>query len=94
MDPGVIRDRFLSEFALALVEGVQLQEFLDWSVAQIGRILEVDRFTLFLFGPGPPGENLAVRTSWAADGVDSDGNGEHRLGAEPAQYYADLAQIG
>ena len=70
MDPGGIRDRFLSEFALALVEGVQLQEFLEWSVAQIGRILEVDRLTLFLFGPGPPGESLAVRTSWAADGVE------------------------
>ena len=71
IDPGVIRDRFLSEFALALVEGVQLQEFLDWSVAQLGRILEVDRFTLFLFGPGTPGESLVVRTSWAADGVES-----------------------
>jgi signal transduction histidine kinase len=71
MDPGVIRDRFLSEFALALVEGVQLQEFLDWSVAQIGRILEVDRLTLFLFGSGPPGESLVPRTSWAADGVES-----------------------
>ncbi|HEX7616073.1 MAG TPA: GAF domain-containing protein, partial [Thermoanaerobaculia bacterium] len=70
-DPGVIRDRFLSEFALALVEGVQLQEFLDWSVAQIGRILEVDRLTLFLFGPGPSGESLAVRASWAAEGVAS-----------------------
>src|SRR5450830_734304 len=71
MDPGVIRDRFLSEFALALVEGVQLQEFLDWSVAQIGRILKVDRLTLFLFGSGPPGESLVPRTSWAADGVES-----------------------
>src|ERR1035437_4214270 len=71
MDPGVIRDRFLSEFALALGEGVQLQEFLDWSVAQIGRILEVDRLTLFLFGSGPPGESLVPRTSWAADGVES-----------------------
>ena len=71
IDPGAIRDRFLSEFALALVEGVQLQEFLDWSVAQIGRILEVDRLTLFLFGPGPPGRSLVVRTSWAGDGVGS-----------------------
>jgi signal transduction histidine kinase len=68
-DPGVIRDRFLSEFALALVEGVQLQEFLDWSVAQIGRILDVDRFTLFMFGAGA-GDALVVRASWAADGVD------------------------
>lgn len=71
LEPGVNRDRFLSEFALALVEGVQLQEFLDWSVAQIGRILEVDRATLFLFGPGAPEESLAVRTSWAAEGVES-----------------------
>ena len=70
MGPGGIRDRFLSEFALALVEGVQLQEFLNWSVAQIGRILEVDRLTLFLFGPGPPSESLAARASWAVDGVE------------------------
>jgi signal transduction histidine kinase len=69
-DPGVIRDRFLSEFALALVEGVQLQEFLDWSVAQIGRILDVDRLTLFLFGAGGAAEALVVRASWAGDGVD------------------------
>ncbi|MGZ5381700.1 MAG: hypothetical protein ACXWFQ_07545, partial [Thermoanaerobaculia bacterium] len=69
-DPGVIRDRFLSEFALALVEGVQLQEFLDWSVAQIGRILDVDRLTLFLFGAGGAADTLVVRASWAADGVD------------------------
>ncbi len=64
-----MRDRFLSEFALALVEGVQLQEFLDWSVAQIGRILDVDRLALFLFGAGGDDE-LVVRASWAADGVD------------------------
>ena len=32
-EPGTNRDRFLSEFALALVEGVSLKEFLDWSVA-------------------------------------------------------------
>ena len=69
-DPGVIRDRFLSEFALALVEGVQLQEFLDWSVAQIGRILDVDRLTLFLFGAGGAADALVVRASWAADGID------------------------
>ncbi len=69
-EPGVSRDRFLSEFALALVEGVQLQEFLDWSVAQIGRILDVDRLTLFLFGAGGAADALVVRASWAADGVD------------------------
>ncbi|HEX2799011.1 MAG TPA: GAF domain-containing protein, partial [Thermoanaerobaculia bacterium] len=69
-EPGVSRDRFLSEFALALVEGVQLQEFLDWSVAQIGRILDVDRLTLFLFGAGGAADTLVVRASWAADGVD------------------------
>jgi signal transduction histidine kinase len=70
-EPGVSRDRFLSEFALALVEGVELQEFLDWSVAQIGRILGVDRLTLFLFEAGArmAGAALAVRTSWAADGI-------------------------
>ena len=69
-DPGVVRDRFLSEFALALVEGVQLQEFLDGSVAQIGRILDVDRLALFLFGAGGADDELVVRASWAADGVD------------------------
>jgi len=73
VEPGVSRDRFLSEFALALVEGVQLQELLDWSVAQIGRILGVDRFTLFLFGAGAGSADpaLTVRTSWAADGVEA-----------------------
>jgi signal transduction histidine kinase len=70
IEPGVSRDRFLSEFALALVEGVQLQEFLDWSVAQIGRILDVDRLTLFLFGAGGAADALVVRASWAANGVD------------------------
>lgn len=70
-EPGVSRDRFLSEFALALVEGVQLQEFLDWSVAEIGRILGVDRFTLFLFDAGARTADLAlaVRASWDADGI-------------------------
>jgi signal transduction histidine kinase len=68
--PGVSRDRFLSEFALALVEGVQLQEFLEWSVAQIGRILAVDRFTLFLFGASGGADTLVVRTSWAAEGIE------------------------
>jgi signal transduction histidine kinase len=72
-EPGVSRDRFLSEFALALVEGVELQEFLDWSVAQIGRILGVDRFTLFLFDAGARTADLAlaVRSSWAADGIEA-----------------------
>ncbi len=66
---GGVRDRFLSEFALALVEGVQLQEFLNWSVSQIGRILEVDRLTLFLFGgEGGPG-SLVARAAWAVEGA-------------------------
>jgi signal transduction histidine kinase len=70
-EPGVSRDRFLSEFALALVEGAELQELLDWSVAQIGCILGVDRFTLFLFDAGArtPEAALAVQASWAADGI-------------------------
>ena len=69
-EPGTNCDRFLSEFALALVEGVPPQEFLDWSVAQIGRILDVDRLTLFLFGAGAADGALAVQTSWAAEGVE------------------------
>jgi signal transduction histidine kinase len=70
-EPGINRDRFLSEFALALVEGLPLKEFLDWSVAQIGRILDVDRVTLFLFGAGVADVALAVQASWAAEGVET-----------------------
>lgn len=66
---GGVRDRFLSEFALALVEGVQLQEFLNWSVSQIGRILEVDRLTLFLFGSEAGSETLVARAAWAVGGA-------------------------
>ncbi len=66
---GGVRDRFLSEFALALVEGVQLQEFLNWSVSQIGRILEVDRLTLFLFGDEAGPASLVARAAWAAEGA-------------------------
>lgn len=66
---GGVRDRFLSEFALALVEGVQLQVFLNWSVSQIGRILEVDRFTLFLFGDEGAPAALVARAAWAAEGA-------------------------
>ena len=64
-----VRDRFLSEFALALVEGVQLQEFLSWSVSQIGRILEVDRLTLFLLGSEAEAGTLVARAAWAAEGA-------------------------
>ena len=72
-EPGVSRERFLSESALALVEGVQLQEFLDWSVVEMGRILGVDRFTLFFFGAGVRTADaaLVVRTSWAAEGIEA-----------------------
>ncbi len=66
---GGVRDRFLSEFALALVEGVQLQEILNWSIAQIGRILEVDRLTLFLFGSESGPAALVARAAWAAGGA-------------------------
>ncbi len=66
---GGVRDRFLSEFALALVEGVQLQEFLNWSVSQIGRILGVDRLTLFLFGGEAGPASLVARAAWAAEGA-------------------------
>jgi signal transduction histidine kinase len=66
---GGVRDRFLSEFALALVEGVQLQEFLNWSVSQIGRILGVDRFTLFLLGGEAGPDSLVARAAWAVEGA-------------------------
>jgi signal transduction histidine kinase len=65
---GSVRDRFLSEFALALVEGVQLDEFLNWSVSQIGRILDVDGFTLFLIGGEDEPSSLVARAAWAAEG--------------------------
>ncbi len=62
------RDRFFSEFALALVEGVQLEELLGWSVAQLGRLLDVDCVTLFLErGDGP--DALVARSAWAAGGA-------------------------
>jgi signal transduction histidine kinase len=64
-----VRDRFLSEFALALVEGVQLQEFLSWSVSQIGRILDVDRLTLFLIGKEGDLSALVARAAWAVEGA-------------------------
>ena len=63
-----MRDRFLSEFALALVEGVQLDEFLNWSVSQIGRILDVDRLTLFLMGAEGEPTALVARAAWSAEG--------------------------
>jgi GAF domain-containing protein len=66
-----VRDRFLSEFALALVQGVDPPEFLPWAVSEIGRVLDVDRLTLFLFeGPAEDG-NLAARAAFAAEGVES-----------------------
>ncbi|MGE5344528.1 MAG: hypothetical protein ACM3JH_01115, partial [Acidithiobacillales bacterium] len=34
------RERFLSEFALALVGEADMPGFLDWSVGEIGRLLE------------------------------------------------------
>ncbi len=64
-----MRDRFLSEFALALVEGVQLHEFLSWSVSQIGRILDVDRLTLFLIGKEGDPSALVARAAWAVEGA-------------------------
>ena len=63
------KDRFLSEFALALAEGVQLPGFLQQSVKRLGEILGVDRVALFFFeGPSGTGD-LLVSASFVAPGV-------------------------
>ncbi len=65
----VVRERFLSQFALALGEEREFQKLLDWAVDEAGRILGVDRLTLFLFkGPATAGEMLR-RASYVAEGV-------------------------
>jgi signal transduction histidine kinase len=63
------RDRFLSEFSLALVGEADVPTFLGWAVGEIGRLLSVDRVGLFLFD-GPPEEGvLAARASWSDVGI-------------------------
>ena len=46
---GGVRERFLSAFALALVEGVQLQEFLNWSRNPFVLLLNVVALVLVVF---------------------------------------------
>ena len=63
------KDRFLSEFVLALAEGVDLPEFLQSSVRRIGEILDVDRVALFFFDETAGEGALVVRSSFAAEGI-------------------------
>ena len=63
------RERFLSEFALALVGEADVPGFLDWSVGEIGRLLAVDRAGLFLVEGVSPKAHVLVRATWRAEGV-------------------------
>lgn len=63
------RDRFLSEFALALAEGEDLGELLTRSVARLGELLGVDRVALFVVEGEPTKSPLRVRATWSRDGV-------------------------
>ncbi|MBL8112383.1 MAG: GAF domain-containing protein [Acidobacteria bacterium] len=63
------REQFLSEFAKALAEGVDLTRILSWSAAEAGRLLAVDRVSLYLFGgPAEPGV-LEIAACWAREGT-------------------------
>ncbi len=62
-------DRFLSEFALALVGGGDLGALLEWSVGRIGEIVRADRVTLFLFDGSSEESPITVRAGWCAPGV-------------------------
>ena len=63
------RERFLSEFSLALGGETDVPTFLEWAVGEVGRLLAVDRVGLFLFD-GPPGEGvLSARSSWSESGI-------------------------
>jgi signal transduction histidine kinase len=62
-------DRFLSEFALALVGGGDLGELVEWSVGRIGDIVGADRVTLLLFDGSSEDSPITVRAGWSAPGV-------------------------
>jgi signal transduction histidine kinase len=62
-------DRFLSDFALALVGGGDLGELLEWSVGRIGEVLGADRVTLFLVGGSAEDSPITVRAAWCAPGI-------------------------
>ena len=63
------RERFLSDFALALHGEADAPGFLDWSVSEIGRLLAVDRTGLFLVEGASPEGRVLARATWRADGV-------------------------
>ncbi len=63
------RERFLSEFSLALGGETDVPTFLEWAVGEIGRLLSVDRVGVYLFD-GPPEEGvLSARSSWSETGI-------------------------
>jgi signal transduction histidine kinase len=64
------RERFLSEFALAVIGEAEVPGFLDWAVAEIGQLLSVDRVLLFLFENPSQEGTVPLRASWSAAGVD------------------------
>ena len=63
------RERFLSDFPLALVGETDITGFLDWFVGEIGRLLAVDRVGLFLFDGLPEEGVLSARASWSREGI-------------------------
>jgi signal transduction histidine kinase len=67
--PRADRERFLSEFALALAGNADVPGFLDWSISEIGRLLAVDRAGLFLAEGAAAKGHIPARATWAAEGV-------------------------
>jgi signal transduction histidine kinase len=63
------RERFLSEFALALVGEADVPGFLDWSVGEIGRLLAADRAGLYLVEGVSRMAHVLARATWTAEGV-------------------------
>lgn len=63
------REKFLSDFALALHGEADAPGFLDWSVGEIGRLLAADRTGLFLVEGASPKGRVLARAAWRADGV-------------------------
>jgi len=65
-----VRDRFLSEIALALVEGGDLEVLLDRCVRELCRLLDADRVALFLRKGGDDDEPFEVRATHSLPGVE------------------------
>ncbi len=60
----------LSNFALALAEGAELGPLLNGAVGALGRLLDVDRVSLFLGEDGAAGAGpVTIRAGWARAGV-------------------------